>query len=297
VDFGLYRLAWLSTRSPGEIARFRINQGSMYPAISMTQKGETPRLSSRAQRNDCDKIAPQGLSRNRNGEKGGSRSRRNAIVLALAMVAGCDATTNQRPVGPRILTGFEMDQVTAGSAVAADNAAAHGRGFAPQTEVVGIASAYSGISPIAAAPILDYANAQATASASGSNCAQTSLSSQLSVDAGNGGASVDAKAAATGSSQAQVTAQLYGIGTNRSDLVFGSVAASACCGSDAAAQIDIDSTAGGPYSRELRSAPASAMPGQVQNRVDIATVSSALPLVDPAQILVAGAPARTSPKY
>lgn len=268
----------------------------MYHAISMTHRGETPRFGSWPQRNDCNKVGPQGLSRDRNGGKGSSRSRRNAIALALAIVAGCDATTNQSPGGPRMLTGFEMDQVTAGSAVAVDNAAAHARGFAPQTGVVGIASAYSGNSPIAGAPILDYANSQTTASASGSSFAQTSLSSQVSVDAGNGGATVDAKAAATGS-QAQVTAQLYGIGTNRGDLVFGSVVVGACCGSVAAAQIDIDSTAGGPYSREFRSAPASATADQVQNRVDIATVSSELPLVDPALILVAGAPARTSPKY
>jgi hypothetical protein len=227
----------------------------------------------------------------------GSRSVLGAILLAMTIVTGCQTTIAQRPHGPRMLTGPEMDAATAGSAVAADAIAAHARGSEAQTAVLGIASAYSGNSPIAAAPIFDYANSQATASASGSNLAQTSLSSQVSVDGGNGGASVDAKAAATGSSQVQATAQLYGISTNRSDLVFGSVAASACCGSDASAQVAIDSAAGGPYTREVRSAPVSATPGQAQTGLDIAVVSSAMPLLDPTQVLVAGAPARVSPKY
>jgi hypothetical protein len=227
----------------------------------------------------------------------GSLSGRSAIVLALAMVGGCDVTTIQRSGGARILTGFEMDRVTAGSAVAANAAAGRGLGYAPDTAALVNASAYSGNNSIASSPFLDYAASQATASANGGNLAQTSLSSQISVDGVNGGVSINARASGTGMSQAQVTAQFYGISTNRADFGFGSVAAVGCCGTNAAAQVDVDGTAGGPYSREFRGAPVSSTPGQVQSRVDIAIASSALPLLDPAQMLVADAPARASPKY
>jgi len=227
----------------------------------------------------------------------GNLSGRNAIVLALTMVGGCDVTAIQQSGGARILTGFEMDQVTAGSAVATNAAAGRGLGYAPDTAVLGTASAYSGNNSIASAPFLDYAVSQATASANGSNLAQTSLSSQISVDGVNGGVSIDARASGTGMSQAQVTTQFHGISTNRTDFAFGSVAAVACCGTNAAVQVEVDGTAGGLYSREFRGVPVSSTPGQVQSRVDIAVASSALPLLDPAQMLVADAPARVFPKY
>ena len=225
----------------------------------------------------------------------GSLSGRNAIVLALAMVGGCDVTTIQRSGGARILTGFEMDQVTAGSALAANTTEGRGLGYAPDTAVLGTASAYSGNNSIA--PFLDYAASQATASANGGNLAQTSLSSQIAVDGANGGVSINARASGTGMSQAQVTTQFYGISTNRADFAFGSIAAVACCGTNAAAQVEVDGTAGGLYSREFRGVPVSNAPGQVQSRLDIAVASSALPLVDPAQMLVADGPGRVSPKY
>lgn len=224
-------------------------------------------------------------------------SSRSAIILLLTMVAGCETPTIQRSGGTRILTGFEMDQVTAGAAAAVNYTAALALGSAPHASAFGAASAYYGSSPIVGAPLTDYANSQATAIASGGSFAHTSLSSEVSVDRANGGASVGARAMGTGTSQAQVTAQFYGVSTNRTDLVFGSVSAVACCGSNAAAGIEVDSRAGGPYTRELRAAPASETPGQVGNRVDIAVVSSALPLLDAAQVFVAGAPARVSPKY
>jgi hypothetical protein len=227
----------------------------------------------------------------------GSPPGRNAIVLALAMVGGCDVTTAQRLGGARILTAFEMDQVTAGSAGAANSAAARGVGYTPDTAVLGTASAYSGNNSIASAPFLDYAASQATASANGSNLAQTSLSSQISVDGVNGGVSINARASGTGMSQAQVTTQFYGISTNRADFAFGSVAAVACCGTNAAAQVEVDGAAGGLYSRGFRGMPVSSAPGQAQSRLDIAVTSSALPLVDPAQMSVADAPSRVSPKY
>lgn len=193
-----------------------------------------------------------------------------------------------------------MDRITAGSAVAVNEATAHALGAAPQTAVSATTQAYSG-SPIAGAPFLNYATSQATASASRGELVQAGLSSQISVDGANGGARIDAAATGTaagnGTSRAQVSTQTYGISTSRTDLVFGSVSAVACCGPAATAQVKVDSAAGGPYSRELSGTSVSDIPGQVQRTVDIAVVSSALPILDPAQVLVTGAPARISPKY
>ncbi len=227
----------------------------------------------------------------------GNRSGWSGIVLATVFLAGCQTVIIQRPGGARILTGSEMDEVTAGSAVGASDAAAQALGSNARTDVLGDASAYSGVGPIAGAPFLNYASSRANASASGDELAETGLSSQALVDGANGGASIRATAAGVGTSRAQVTAQLYGMSTNRADIVFGSVAAVACCGSGAGAEVKVDSSTGGPFSRELRAAPMSDAPGQVQNRVDISVISSTLPILDPAQVSVAGAPTRASPKY
>jgi hypothetical protein len=225
----------------------------------------------------------------------GNRWGWSAMGSLIAMFAGCQTTTIPGSGGARILTGFEMDEVTAGSAVAVNDAAARALGSSPQAAVLGIASAYSGNSPIAGAPFLDYANSQAIAAGNG-ELVETGLSSHVSVDGTNGGASIDAKAAGTGTTRAQVSAQFYGISTRRADLVFGSVATAACCGSAATAQVKADSGAGGPYTSELRGVATSDISGQVQRGVDIAVVSSALPILDPTQLLVTGS-ARISPKY
>jgi hypothetical protein len=107
----------------------------------------------------------------------GNRSDWNAMVLAVAMVSGC-TTTVQSSGEVRILTGIEMDRITAGSAVAVNEATAHALGAAPQTAVSATTQAYSG-SPIAGAPFLNYATSQATASASRGELVQAGLSSQI----------------------------------------------------------------------------------------------------------------------
>jgi hypothetical protein len=241
-------------------------------------------------------LGPSCLREQNKGQMG-RRSGWGAMLLAIATVAGCQTTIAQPPHGARILTGLEMDVITAGSAVASDDAAAHALGLEPQTSVLGSASAYSGISPIPGALLLSYGNSQATASAGGDELAETRLSSTISVDGTNGGASIAATAAGVATSHTQVTAQLYGISTARVDVAFGSVAAVACCGSDAEAQVRVNGASGGPYSTELRAAPVSEPTGQLGSRVDISVASSALPILDRAQILVAGAPTRVSPKY
>jgi hypothetical protein len=224
----------------------------------------------------------------------------HALVLAMAMLAGCGTTAPKNSGGARILTDAEMIRITAGEAVAVNQAAAHALGTAPQTAVSATTQTYSG-NPSAGAPLLNYAASQATASARSGDLAQAGLSSQISVDGGNGGAQIDTgatgAASGDGTNRALVRTQTYGISTSTADLVFGSVSAVACCGSTATAQVNAASEAGGQYSRELRSVVTSDTPEQVQRTIDIAVVSSALPIVDPAQVLVTGGPARVSPKY
>ena len=199
------------------------------------------------------------------------------------------------------MTGAEMDQVTAGAAVAVSDAAAHALGTKAQTSVSANARTNLTNSLIAVVPFRNYAAAPATASASSNGRVQADVSSQISVNGANGGARINAAAVSTvggnNPSLAQASTQTYGISTSRTDLAFGSVSATACCGSAATAQVKADSGAGGPYTTELRGATMSDVAGQVQSRVDVAVVSSGLPIVDPAQLLVTGGPARISPKY
>jgi hypothetical protein len=229
----------------------------------------------------------------------GDRSARKSAVLAMALIAGCETTTLQNSSGARLLTGAEMDRITAGSVVAIGEATAYALGSAPQTAVS--ATTNSAASPFAGAPLRDSASSQAAAFASGSEFAKAGLSSHISVVGANGGARVEASGAASAmgneTSRAEVRTQGYGVTTDRADLVFGSIAAVACCGSGATAQVKVDSGTDGLYSREVRDAHTSTGAGQIQSSVDFALVSSALPIADPAQVAVTGGPPRISSKY
>jgi len=118
-----------------------------------------------------------------------NRSGWKALVLAAVVVAGCENVVIERPAGVRLLTGSEMDTVTAGSAVAMNRVEAQALGSAPQTTTFSSTLADSGGSLIAAppfAPILNYASSQAGASASNGIFAQASGSSQIQVNASGG---------------------------------------------------------------------------------------------------------------
>jgi hypothetical protein len=231
----------------------------------------------------------------------GGPSRWHALVLAMAMLAGCETRAPNNSGGARTLTDDEMIRITAGAAVAVNQAAAHALGPASQTAVSATTQTNSDSNPSAGAALLNYAASQATASARSGDLAQAGLSSQILVDGGNGGAQIDTSATGAasgdGTNRALVRTQTYGISTSTADLVFGSVSAVACCGSTATAQVNAASEAGGQYSKELRSVVTSGTPEQVQRTIDIAVVSSALPILDPAQVLVTGGTARVSPKY
>jgi hypothetical protein len=227
--------------------------------------------------------------------------RLSAIVLATAMVASCETASLQNSGGARILTNSEMDRITAGLATATSEATALATGGAPRTTVSATTQTNSGNSPIPGTPFRNYAATRASALARNGQRVQAGVSTQISVDGANGGAWIDAAAVGTaagdGTGPAQASTQAYGISTSRTDLAFGSVSASACCGSTAAVQVKADSGAGGSYSQEIRSTATSDVQGQAQRRTDIAVVSSALPILDPAQLSVTGGPARISPKY
>ena len=211
----------------------------------------------------------------------GDRSARKSAVLAMALIAGCETTTTlQNSSGARLLTGVEMDRITAGSVVAIGEATAYALGSAPQTAVS--ATTNSAASPFAGASLPELASSQAAAFASGGEFAKAGLSSHISVAGAGGGARVDASstASSTGNdtSRAQVRTQSYGVTTNRADLVFGSIEAVVCCGSGATAQVRVDSGVGGLHSRELRDAHMSIGAGQIQSSVDFALIPRHCPL-------------------
>jgi hypothetical protein len=213
----------------------------------------------------------------------GNRSRQKAIVVwAITMLAGCEATTVQNSGGTRLLTAAEMDQVTVGSANATIDIAARALPPAAQTTASDSTLTISDVSS-------NYSSSQAAAAATSGQLAGVNGSSHTAVSGASSGASIDATGTATaaggGTSRAQMTMQFVGVSMSRADLVFGTAIASACCAPSLGAQVTGNGAAGGPYSTKLQGYSMSDIPGQVQSRVDIAVVSSALPIVDPGQVM------------
>ncbi len=218
------------------------------------------------------------------------------IMLATVTVTGCQTPMIQRAVGLRNLTDLEMDKVAAGSVTALSDAVARAVGTAPDSNVIGIASANSGNGPVVGMPIFYFANSQMVAAASGES-AQTSLSSGALVENLNRKTELEARAFSNGMTEAQSTTHIYGVSTAPADVVFGSAAAIGCCGTHAKAQVSIFSKSAGPYSTQLADVLRSDAFGAITTKVDIAVVSSTLPMLPPAQVLVAGVRTSVSPKY
>ena len=102
----------------------------------------------------------------------GNRLRIKAMVLTIGMLAGCDAVTpNLRE--SRLLTGSEMDQITAGSVGAISRAEAHARGFTSQATASTNTLVVSSSGMVAGAHTVNAAS-------------WNYVSSQLSASAGNG---------------------------------------------------------------------------------------------------------------
>ena len=230
----------------------------------------------------------------------GRRRRWKVIVgLALTTLTGCEHTVVYAPPGAEVLTADEMDQITVGSATATVDAAA---GALPPGSAAALTST-STLSQANASPGYlgsNFSNSQLSAAAISGQSAEVSGTSHTFVSSSNGGAWIDATGVATAaggqSSQAQLGMQFYGISTARADLVFGLAVANACCAPDLGAQVKASAGAGGPYSIEIQGNPVSDTLGSVQSRVDIAVASSALPIVDPGQVMELPI-ARGSPKY
>jgi hypothetical protein len=203
------------------------------------------------------------------------------------------------PVRAKPLTAPEMERVTAGGASVVAENQVEAQALAPraglaQTTTSARTLAVSNSSPVPGLPFADlssnYSNSKATASAIGTQLAEAGGSSYISVIAKGGGAQIDTAGAASAiggdRSQAQLSLQFYGLSIGHVDLAFGTAAATACC--VLAAQVTAHGVAGGGYSQTIRASPVSTIPGQVQSRVDIAVVSSSLPLLDAGQVMSFG---------
>ncbi len=238
----------------------------------------------------------------RNRAKMGNRWGRMTIFVVAASVNGCGAANPiQSFGGSRSLTEIEMDQISAGSSDAISNATATAIGPGPQTIALTNTLASSG-TPVSALPFvglitLHYAMSQAVASASNAPSTQADGSTRTAVNGGGGGAAINSTSSATASgseaSHAQINMEFQGLSIGRVDLVFGTAVATACCAPSIAAHTTADG-AGGGYWRQLQASPIPTVPGQVQSRVDISVVSSALPILDAGQVSTLAAPVSQS---
>jgi hypothetical protein len=137
---------------------------------------------------------------------------------------------------------------------------------------------------------------QGKAFASGSERAETLVLSHLSIDHLNRQAELDGIALSSGNSLAEATTQFYGVSTKAADIVFGSIRSIACCGITAGTQVNVFSKSSGSYTTEVRDRPLVNRPGERQSRLDLAVVSSSLPLWPPGQALLSQS-LWLSPKY
>jgi hypothetical protein len=207
--------------------------------------------------------------------------------LSLATVlAGCNTTDVQRFRTPRMLTSSDLEKITAGSSDARNEIIAYAVGAAPEATVSGTVSAFSGYTPIIGMPISNYAVTQGKAFARGSERAETLLLSGLSVHHLNREAELDGVAESSGNSRAEATTQFYGVSTKTADIVFGSIRAIACCDVTAGTQANVFSKLRGSYTTEVRNRPLVNRPGEPQSRLDLAVVSSTLPLLPAGQALL-----------
>jgi hypothetical protein len=218
--------------------------------------------------------------------------------LALATVlTACNTPDVQRFRTPRILTSSDLQKITAGSSEARNEILSYAVGAAPEATASEKVSAFSGDTAIIGMPISNYAETQGKGFARGSERAETLLSSRLSIDHLNREAELDGIAVSAGNSRAESTTQFYGVSTKTADIVFGSIRAIACCDVTAGTQVTVSSKLIGSYTTEVRNRPLVNKPGERQSRLDLAVVSSTLPLLPPGQALLSQMPSWLSPKY
>jgi hypothetical protein len=216
-----------------------------------------------------------------------------AMIVATAVLSGCEGAGFQRSDGPRLLTETQMDRVSAGTATAVSSVEAFAVGAMPETSAATSTLVNPGAAitaqPFLQQSTLNYASAQGTASAANGLLTEANGSTQIGVDGGGRGVSIQAAtvgmAAGSTSSQTQINMQFYGLSLGRVDLVFGTATAAACCAPTLEARATAEGSGGG-YLRDYKTSPITDSPGQVQSRVDISIISSALPILDAGQVSV-----------
>jgi hypothetical protein len=217
------------------------------------------------------------------------------LVFTFPILAGCAQSAVPRGGDARVLAAAELELVTVGSAGATADVSA--RALPPAAQVAASIKtvAISGNAPIVAAPFLgnptlNFASSELAVSATSGTLAEAAGTSHISISGSNGGAQVDVNAMGTAAGgtagQAQLTMKFYGLSTTREDIVFGTAIATACCAPALEAEVTANGVAGGPHSAELQAHPRSDTAGEVQRQVDIAVVSSALPIINPGLAMV-----------
>jgi hypothetical protein len=211
------------------------------------------------------------------------------IAITLLPLFACQPATPliAHPGGSRLLTGVEMDQISAGSAIAISNAEATAVGLAGQT-LAHTNTFTASSTPVPTQPFtnvftLSYASLQAAAIAVRGAFNQASGAATIAVD----GVAIVANSTATAagspfSGSAQINMQFYALSIGTVDVAFGSATATACCAPSVVAQTTA-TAAGSGYSQQIQSTPIATVSGQVQSQVDIAVVSSPLPMLGAGQ--------------
>jgi hypothetical protein len=220
-----------------------------------------------------------------------------ALLAVSLLVAGCAGSTMpvlEAPVSQsshRPLTVAELDRITAGDARASGDTSAAAIGGITDSLALSDNTSLTGGGPIAGAPFATYAASLDQGVANGAATAQANGSGSIFAGLGAAGAGAVATAAASGvgpRAQAQITFQLYGVGTaNGTNLMFGSAGAAACCGPAADSQATLTPSASGPYVRSLQMTRINPLVGISQDTIDVATVSSQLPIIEPSRVAAA----------
>ena len=227
----------------------------------------------------------------------------STFIIVLFALFGCTPATppTASARGSKLLSGLEMDQISAGSAVTNANAKAVAVGLIPQTSTITNTLATSS-NPISGQPFgslltSNYASSMVVAFAAAALFTQANGSTLVGVVGSGRGASITAMSAATASGSAsgdaQINMQFYGLSIGKVDLVFGSATATSCCAPILGAQTAATPT-GGVYRQQIQASPISDVPGQVQSRIDISVVSSALPILGSGQVSALTGPTLSS---
>jgi hypothetical protein len=239
----------------------------------------------------------------------------------LMAAPGCTTPTYQTPqFAARHLSDNDMDRITAGEAYATSTASAQATGATAFTSVSDLSLVSSG--SINGAPVVSYATLQGHALAAQAVSAQASAAGQLAISNGTTAgieAATASAAKATGpDSRAQADIQLYAtLTTNQTAVVFGSTDTLGCCApqsngqtpqpnsqtsqssgqtSQPNGQAIMSIMAQGAYTEGKQVHRTGTTPAAAESGVDVAEVSSRLPLIDPSELIAASA-TRIAPRY